>query len=481
MWFRRDLRLADNRALLAAAAGGRTVLPVYVHDDEDAGAWRPGGASRWWLHHSLEQLSRDLSQKGSGLILRRGPAVEALLKLAAETGASSIHFCRCYESHAVAVESDLKTACDAAGISLHRHAGNLLFEPEALRTRSGQPFRVFSPFWRAALEAEPPRSPLPAPRHLARPQRWPQSDRLDEYELRPVKPDWALGLHQSWKPGEAGAAQRLSSFIDRQVSQYAGKRDRPDLSATSRLSPHLHFGELSPTQAWHAAAMARDLQQDARQGVDSFLRELGWREFSYHLLFHWPEITDRPFRPEFDNFPWQDPSGSTRTLVDAWKRGRTGYPIIDAGMRQLWQTGWMHNRVRMIAASFLTKHLRVSWQIGANWFWDTLVDADLANNSASWQWVAGSGADAAPYFRIFNPELQGIKFDPDGAYVRSFVPELAEMPAPLIHAPWKASEHLRRTAGVVLGQTYPFPIVDHADARQAALAAHQHVKAASTL
>lgn len=471
-WFRQDLRLSDNRALSAAAASGRPVVPVYVLDDAGAGDWSMGGASRWWLHGSLTSLAADLQHNGSRLILRRGESVPVLMRLAVETGAEAIYLTRAYEPKAAALETELKTACDAAGIAVRRFGGSLLHEPESLRTRSGEPFRVFTPFWRSALEAPPPRPPVPPPASLPAPSPWPASDRLASWRLLPRRPDWAGGLRDTWQPGEAGASQRLSFLLENVLAGYAEERNRPDRPATSMVSPHLHFGELSPGQCWHAVSMARYRRPGLETGAASFLREIGWREFSGHLLHHWPHMTDAPFRPEFAGFPWDDDATATERNLRAWQQGRTGYPIVDAGMRQLWETGWMHNRVRMITASFLTKHLRIHWRHGARWFWDTLVDADLASNSASWQWVAGSGADAAPYFRIFNPILQGVKFDPEGAYVRQFVPELSRLPIAYVHAPWTSPPEVLANAGVQLGGDYPLPIVDHAGAREKALAAY---------
>jgi deoxyribodipyrimidine photo-lyase len=471
VWFRQDLRLADNPALDVAANGGRPVVPVYVLDELVTDEWPMGGASRWWLDGSLRALSASLQERGSRLILRRGRTVDELTRLAAEIGAASIHFSRAYEPFSARLEQQLKSACDTAAVAVHRYCGSLLQEPEAIRTKMGEPFRVFTPYWRAVL-AMRRRGLVAPPCVLANPHTWPASEQLNSWRLRPKNPDWMHGLSSTWTPGEAGAARRLEAVIDEALAAYAVDRDRPDKPGTSMLSPHLHFGEVSPVQCWHAVAMARDRNPALATGADVWLRELGWREFSYHLLHHWPHITNQPFRPEFSAFPWDTNAERSKKRRMAWQRGQTGYPIVDAGMRQLWQTGWMHNRVRMIVASFLTKHLLVPWQQGARWFWDTLVDADLASNSASWQWVAGSGADAAPYFRIFNPVLQGRKFDSDGNYVRRFVPELARLGADHIHAPWEAPDKALAMAGVRLGETYPRPIVDHAAARQVAMNAY---------
>jgi deoxyribodipyrimidine photo-lyase len=477
MWFRQDLRVRDNAALAAAAATLQPVIPVFVLDTTAAGEWAAGGASRWWLHRSVASLKQNFARLGSRLILRRGASVDVLLDIAARTGARSIHFSRTYEPHNVRLEHDLSARGRAQGVVVRRFAGTLLAEPESLATKDGNPFRLFTPFWRALSSSYRPRTQPPPLERLTAPKHWPTSDDLNAWQLLPLKPDWAGGLRMSWEPGEAGAERRLGEFMDDALADYATNRDRPDLAGTSRLSPHLHFGELSPHQCWLAIEMARQRMPQSASSATSFLRELGWREFSYHLLHHWPSLPVEPFRPQFAAFPWERDEALSRAHFAAWSRGKTGYPIVDAGMRQLWQTGWMHNRVRMIAASFLTKHLLMPWQTGARWFWDTLVDADLASNSASWQWVAGCGADAAPYFRIFNPILQGQKFDPTGAYVRQFVPEIAGLPDAYLHQPWTAPDDVLARAGVRLGDTYPRPIIAHDAARQRALEAFATIKA----
>ena len=466
--FRQDLRLSDHRALNAAAATGQPIIPVYILDDENPGPWQMGGASRWWLHQSLSALCQTLEQQGSRLVLRRGSIQDSLRSLIEECSAEAIYASRSYEPWA----SSLETHLIEGGISFKRFAGYLLFEPEALRTKGGDPFRVFTPFYKASLNLKPPKQPLPTPTCLPAPSTWPRSDALDDWSLLPTKPDWANGFSEVWQPGEAGARDRLHHFLDEAMIGYRELRDRPDQLGTSRLSPHLHFGEISPHQCWHAVQDRLSGDSALMQGGGSFLRELIWREFSYHLLFHWPELPSKAFRPEFDAFPWHD----NQVAFEAWQKGQTGYPIVDAGMRELWQTGWMHNRVRMIAASFLIKDLLIPWQSGEAWFWDTLVDADLANNAASWQWVAGSGADAAPYFRIFNPVLQGKKFDPEGSYVKRFIPELKYLGRDNIHSPWQASDRELDAAGVTLGKTYPHPIIDHSIARGRALEAYQDIK-----
>ena len=466
VWLRQDLRLADNPALREAVATGAPVVVAHVLDDEGAGAWRRGGASRWWLHHSLAALERDLHARGGRMVLRRGRADAQIDALVAETGAVGVYWNRCYEPAIRARDEAIKAGLEARGIQARSFNASLLFEPWTVATQGGQPFKVYTPFAKACRAAPEPPAPLPAPASIPAPARLPAGLALDALDLLPRKPDWAGGLRATWQPGEAGAQARLARFLDAAIEGYKQDRNRPDMEATSRLSAHLHFGEISPRQLWHAA------RTRPGGGAEHFVSELLWREFAYHLLFHFPDLPERNWRPAFDAFPWADDAAG----LEAWQRGRTGFPIVDAGMRELWQTGWMHNRVRMIVGSFLVKDLMLPWQRGEAWFWDTLVDADLANNAASWQWVAGCGADAAPYFRVFNPMLQGEKFDPAGDYVRRFVPELARMPAQFIHRPWEADAATLRAAGVDLGRSYPRPIVDHGQARDRALAAFASLK-----
>jgi len=464
LWFREDLRLADNPALRAAADTGRPVIPVYIRDEAGAGRWPAGGASRWWLHRSLERLDAALRQRGSRLMLRSGDAATVLAALVRETGAGDVHWGRCYGPGEPALEARLRGQLGDIA-TLRRFPGRLLFEPEALRTGAGRPFQVFTPFWKACLAQPAPRLPVVAPAHLVAPAAWPATEALAGWRLLPSAPDWSGGLRAAFEPGESAAMARLGEFLDGPVRGYRVARDEPGVAGTSRLSPHLHFGELSSRQVWHAVRASMAAGEAPEGEGAAFLRELGWREFSAHLLCHWPDLPDLPLRREFADFPW----APEPELYRAWCRGRTGYPLIDAGMRELWTTGWMHNRVRMIVASFLVKDLLIPWQDGEAWFWDTLVDADLANNAASWQWVAGCGADAAPYYRVFNPVLQARKFDPAGRYVRRFVPELAALPDRFLHAPWEAPAAILETAGVRLGDDYPLPIVDHGAARQRAL------------
>ncbi|MEP2829842.1 deoxyribodipyrimidine photo-lyase [Parvibaculum sp.] len=463
VWFRRDLRLDDNPALAAAAARGTPVLPLFILDPEE----EIGGASRWWLHGSLAALSKSLARLGLPLVLRRGDPAQILPAIAEETGAAAVFWNRCYEPRAVERDKLVKSILTQRRMKVRSFAASLLAEPWDVKTRSGGPYKVFTPFWRALSQVSFD-APLAAPRKLARVKDI-ATDHLDDWALRPSKPDWAAGLRETWEPGEAGAQARLADFVDDAMADYPEARDLPDREGTSRLSPHLHWGDLSPRRVWHVVRNAQG--GDGRAG-EAFLREVAWRDFACHLLYHWPKIETENWKSEFDAFPWMRDAGA----FDAWRTGRTGYPIVDAGMRQLWQTGWMHNRVRMIAASFLIKHLMIDWREGARWFEDTLVDADLAVNRASWQWVAGSGADAAPYFRIFNPVLQGEKFDKGGDYVRAFVPELSKLDTKYIHKPWAAPRDVLEKAGIVLGENYPEPLVDHGEARARALAAYSEIR-----
>ena len=466
LWFRDDLRLTDQSALAAAIDTGRPILPIFIFDDHAPGRWALGGASRWWLHHSLAALAHSLQEHGSHLTLRRGNAVDIVRELVTQTGAVDIFTGGSPDPGARQVDQAVAQAVDA---KLHRMRTSTLFHPDSVRTKSGGPYNVYTPFANACMALGGPKPAAPAPDRIPSPHP-PGSDRLDDWALLPTAPDWAGGLRATWTPGEAGAMDRATEFLGHHLAGYAAARDRPAHDGTSMLSPHLHFGEISPAQLWHLAH-----RQPASKGREIFIRELLWREFCANLLWHNPTLPDTPLKPDFARMPWRD----DKPALAAWQQGRTGVPIVDAGMRQLWQIGWMHNRVRMIVASFLIKHLMIPWQDGEAWFWDTLVDADLASNAGNWQWVAGSGADAAPYFRIFNPVLQGRKFDPDGDYVRHFVPELAHVDARFIHAPWEAPADILCAAGVTLGTTYPKPIVDLAAGRQRALDAYAMIRTAA--
>lgn len=480
LWFRQDLRLQDNPALLAAIARGGAVLPVYILDDEGEKKWPAGGASRWWLHHSLVALDGSLRERGSRLIVARGGTAEILRGLVKSTDATAVYWNRRYEPASISRDSQIKAELGAAGLDVKSFNGALLNEPHTIKNKSGGPFQVFTPYWRHCL-ALPVTEPvkLAAGVGLVAPSKWPRSLEVVELGLLP-KIGWDAGFYERWTPGEAGGVKRLKHFAARAMEDYAEARNLPDRDGTSLLSPWLHFGEVTPRQVW-AAVKARSKESGVfppSNGARVFLAEIGWREFAYHLMFHFPQTAERPLREEFEKFPWAVDKGGVK--LRAWQRGLTGYPIVDAGMRQLWHTGWMHNRVRMVVASFLVKHLRLPWQVGAAWFWDTLVDADLANNTLGWQWSAGCGADAAPYFRIFAPVLQGVKFDGDGDYVRRWVPELAKLPAEHIHAPWEAPLHVLAEAGLRLGENYPAPIVDHAKARAEALAAFKELRSGAT-
>jgi len=474
VWFRRDLRLTDNPALAAALSLGRPVIPVFVESPDDGSRWPPGAASRWWLHQSLAALDDSLRARDSRLVLRSGPAIRCLQGLAAECDARHLFWNRSYEPEAMARDAAFQSEMTAFGLETTTFNGSLLFEPAAVLSNSGKQYRVFTPFWRACLSnPAQPHVPGRSCRTIPAPRRWPRSLPLRQLRLEPV-PDWAGGLRQAWKPGEEGAHSRLKEFVREALGGYPADREFPAVPGTSRLSPHLHFGEISPHVIWHAikGVTAGTEDPELQRAGDAFLRQLGWREFAYHILATVPASDHQPLRAEFGAFPWRQSAGE----LGAWQYGRTGYPLVDAGMRELWTTGWMHNRVRMVVASFLTKHLLLPWLEGAKWFWDTLVDADLANNAFGWQWTAGCGADAAPYFRIFNPVSQAERFDPQGAYIRRWVPELAALPAPWIHRPWKAPAAIISRAGIRLGKDYPRPIVDHAEARRRALATYQKLR-----
>ncbi len=469
VWFRRDLRLQDNPALAAAWERGGFIIPVYIQDDEGEGRWSAGAASRWWLHQSLARLDESLRERSSQLLLAVGESAAVLRALMRKTGATAVYWNRCYEPAIIARDKKIKTELATAGIEAKSFNAALLFEPHTVRNKTGGPFQVFTPYWKHCLSLavdEPVKVAKTAA--FPSPSKWSPSVTLVELKLLPAI-KWDAGLAKAWSPGEAAARERVKQFVASGLAEYDERRNFPATEGTSSLSPHLHFGEIGPRQIW---AAVHSLSKDsgvfpANRGAMVFLKELGWREFAHHLLYHFPQTPEEPLRIEFAKFPWKKNAQQLR----AWQRGLTGYPIVDAGMRQLWKTGWMHNRVRMIVASFLVKHLRLSWREGAAWFWDTLVDADLANNTLGWQWSAGCGADAAPYFRIFNPMIQGAKFDPTGAYIRQFVPELAAMPAEFIHQPWAAPKAILTGAAVSIGRNYPHPVVDHAGAREAALAA----------
>ncbi|MCJ2185314.1 cryptochrome/photolyase family protein [Novosphingobium beihaiensis] len=450
VWLRRDLRLSDQAAI-AEAAGKGPVIPVYVLDDETPRHRAMGGASRWWLHHSLASLDAALREKGSRLILRRGKCEDVLPALAEETGAREVHALHHYEPW-------WRNAEKAVGkrVALHLHHGNYLVPPGAVTTGAGAPYKIYTPFWRALSERMPPPEVQPCPDAIPAPESWVRSESLADWNLLPVEPDWAGGLRDAWEPGEDGAHARLQAFAGK-ASRYREQRDLPSRDATSFLSPHLHFGEISPAQVWHAMA-------GAGGSVETFLGEVGWRDYAQNVILQFPDYGGKSAREPFDSFPWRTGENAEADLR-AWQQGRTGYPIVDAGMRQLWHTGWMHNRVRMIAASFLVKHLLIDWRRGEQWFWDTLVDADYASNAVNWQWTAGSGVDSNMFVRIMAPLSQSEKFDA-AAYIRQWVPELADLPDAEIHDP----------APMARPADYPSRLIDHRAARERALAAWEQAK-----
>lgn len=473
VWFRRDLRLADQPALAAAYARHEQVIPLYIHAPEEEGAWAPGGAQCWWLHHSLKALADSLDAAGAPLTIRRGPSEQALAELLDETGAEAVYWNRLYEPLVIERDRRIKAWLrENRGVHAESFNAALLYEPWQIETGQGQPYRVFTPFWKRISGYGLPDSVLAAPPSIPGRQHAQASVPIAALDLKPTI-RWDEGLEATWQPGEAGALARLERFCSDVVGDYREVRERPALAGTSALSPHIHFGEIGPRQIVQALRQRGQAETDSA-GV--FLSELGWRDFAHHLLFHFPHTPERPLNERFEAFPWRDPAREAADDLAAWQAGRTGVPLVDAGMRQLWYCGWMHNRIRMVVASFLTKNLRLNWLHGARWFQDTLVDADLASNTLGWQWAGGCGADAAPYFRVFNPVRQGERFDPGGAYVRAWVPEIAALPDRYIHAPWQAPRNVLEAAGITPGLHYPRPIVDLKASRQAALAAFETIK-----
>ncbi len=472
VWFRKDLRLDDHPALLEAAKTDGPVIPIYIDDDQET--FTAGAASRWWLHHSLVALNAHLQKQHNRLYCFAGAALPALRSVIGKTGARAVYWNRLYEPEEIARDAHIKKQLMQEGVEVRTFNGELMYEPWEIANQQDKPYQVFTPFWKACLKSGEPAEPLNAPGRL---RAYGGNDlealAIDELNLLP-ETDWAAGLRKAWKPGEKGAWEVLDQFLDRGLRHYKDGRDFPSESHTSKLSPHLHFGEISPRRVMQSIqeTSARGTEPGLIKGSEVYIRELGWREFGYHLLYHFPHTVDEPLRPEFKHFPWRRDAKALR----AWQKGLTGYPIIDAGMRELWHTGWMHNRVRMIVASFLVKDLLISWREGERWFWDTLVDADRASNTLGWQWAGGCGADAAPYFRVFNPYLQGVKFDKDGTYVRRWVPELALLPSEFIHKPIEAPILVLKEAGVVPGETYPKPMVDHMKAKDRALEAYDVIK-----
>ncbi|WP_305095859.1 cryptochrome/photolyase family protein [Croceibacterium aestuarii] len=454
VWLRRDLRLSDQEAFRAASARG-PVIPVYVLDDETPRHRAMGGASRWWLHHSLASLATDLHKHNAQLILRRGRAAEVLAALVEETGASGVHALRHYEPWWRNAERALDKALPV-GVKFIRHGGLYLLPPGTVTTAAGGPYKIFTPFYRALRERMPPGDPLPVP-SLTLPESWPASDRLEDWNLLPDSPDWSAGMRAAWQVGEGAAQEQLWDFAER-AGSYEEQRNLPSVDGSSRLSPHLHFGEISPRQVWNV------FTRRSGEGVESFLRELVWRDYAANVLLQFHDYPEHSYKESFAAFLWRDHESEAAADLQAWQHGRTGYPIVDAGMRQLWATGWMHNRVRMIAASFLTKHLLIDWRVGERWFWDTLVDADYASNGTNWQWVAGTGIDASMFVRIMAPLTQSPKFEAAG-YIREWVPELTELPDAAIHDP----SDIERPAD------YPAKIIEHRAGRERALAAYREL------
>lgn len=464
-WFRQDLRIADHPALSHACSQGE-VIPVFILDQDDR---KLGGASKWWLHHSLKALEKTLG----ALIVKSGNPKSVLDDLAKQYEADAIYWNRSYEPHSVNRDTELKTHFKTQGIEVQSFTGSVLYEPWEIETGTGGPYKVYTPFWKS-IQAKGFPKPLPAPIiSLAKIEV--DHNAIDKLDLLPNNPNWAKDWETLWTPGENGAHLQTETFLEHGINGYGELRNRPDLPNVSRLSPHIHFGEISPRSLVAISSFFVDKVQKYASDINKFQAEIAWRDFANHLMFHFPNITEENWKPAFDYYPWRD----DEIQLKAWQQGMTGYPMVDAGMRELWHTGYMHNRIRMLVGSFLVKHLQMHWKHGEAWFWDTLLDADLANNTSSWQWIAGSGADAAPYFRIFNPLTQGPKFDPNGEYVRQWCPELSELPNKVIHAPHEASALELRAAGVELGKTYPLPIVDHKLARTRALEGYEKVKEAT--
>ncbi|MGC6425076.1 MAG: cryptochrome/photolyase family protein [Lentimonas sp.] len=463
LWFRKDLRLSDNSALAAAVAVGGPIIPVFIWSPDEAGSWAPGAASKWWLHYGLKSLNDRFAKIGGELILRRGASLDVLQGLIEESGATRVFWNRRYEAPLRDVDANVKRSLREQGVGVESFNSSLLNEPHTVSTGSGQPYKVYTPYWKKVngRAVDEPVAIDYASIHF--PEETPMSQRLEDWKLLPSI-SWDTRFYDSWDVSESAAIKRLEQFVNKGVATYADDRDRPDFDGTSTLSPYLQWGQIGPRQIVAKLKQKCDL---SLEGPHTFLKEVYWREFAYNVLYHFPKTPDEPLRLEYKDFPWE----RDLDVLHAWQKGRTGYPIVDAGMRQLWQTGWMHNRVRMIVSSLLVKHLLQGWHDGAKWFWETLVDADLASNTLGWQWSGGCGADAAPYFRIFNPIIQGAKFDPDGDYVKKFVPELSKVPPKYIHSPWEAPDGVLEYAGIVIGKDYPAPIIEHKKGRDRALAA----------
>lgn len=465
IWFRRDLRIEDNPAFAAACNANKSVIPLYIHDKGLSLAL--GEAQKWWLHHSLKSLDKLLNLKGLRLCLKNGDPLSVLKDLIKKYHVNQVYWNISIEPEQRAQDKKIREMLTSENIKINTYSGSLLIDPKTIRTQQDEYYKVFTPFWRQCLQQL---SILE--KHIV--SHWPDSpdakkDNLNDWNLLPQKTNWAKEFELKWRPGQDGAQIKLENFIENHLNDYDRQRDIPTAEATSYLAPHLHFGEISSWQIWRTIEELKRNPQRNIKAIERFCSELGWREFSHYLLYHFPDLPHANFRSKFDAFPWQN----NKDNLTKWQKGLTGYPVVDAGMRELWRTGYMHNRIRMITASFLTKDLLIDWRLGAKWFFYTLLDANLANNSANWQWVAGSGADAAPYFRIFNPVLQGEKFDPNGDYIRKWVPELAALPAKWIHKPWQAP---RGALSVKIGKDYPEPIVEHGKAREKALNIYKTLK-----
>jgi deoxyribodipyrimidine photo-lyase len=470
VWFRQDLRLSDNPALYHAAKTGHRLILVYIHSPQDHGNWPPGAASQWWLHHSLISLQSQVDKLGGRLIIRQGDSHKELLKLIEHASAQEVFSNYLYEPALAARDQDISTALQNIGVAFNRYHGSMLMAPETLQTGSGTPFKVFTPYWKKHQQLYSPKSPLNAPQHLKQSQNSLDSLPIERLQLLP-NIHWYQGLQQHWQPGEQQALKSLNRFMQSALGGYKERRDNPFERYTSSLSPYLHFGEISPRQIyWHIKYHQDTPGQNQYASAETFIKEVVWREFAYYILHHFPQTADQPLDQRFRNFPYIK---ANKKLLHAWQTGTTGYPLVDAGMRELWHCGWMHNRVRMIAASFLTKNCLTSWKQGAQWFWDTLVDADLASNSFNWQWCAGCGADAVPYFRIFNPITQSQKFDPHGEYIKTWLPELRGLPEMYLHQPWKTPEDTQTQSNVIIGKHYPLPVIDLKQSRQRALDSYQ--------
>lgn len=475
VWFRNDLRLTDNPALIAAVKRGNPIVPVFIWNPDEEKTCAPGAASRWWLHRSLITLSADIQKHRTCLIIRKGNIKKVLQHLITQTDADVVFWNNRHEPSIIHCDDEIKHFLLNAGVKVETFNANLLFEPLKILNSSGNPFKVFTPFWKACLITNEPPPPFPQPKKLPVMEQLPDTLAIDDLHLAPIG-NRTKGLSTLWKPGEQNALEKFLHFVENILNSYPVDRDRPDISGSSRLSAYLHFGEISPHQIWHLLKnySTQEKKSHSIKSMEEYLRQLGWREFAHYLLFHFPHTVDKPFRSEFSTFPWAENSEGLK----AWQTGQTGIPIIDAGMRELWTTGWMHNRVRMITASFLVKDLLIPWQQGAQWFWETLVDADLGNNTFGWQWTAGCGTDAAPFFRIFNPQLQGEKFDPQGNYIKKWIPELNYLSPDWIHKPWDAPSALLKKAGIKIGKTYPAPLINHKDARIRALEIVTRIKQA---